>query len=248
MFDGFAHNFAIRSNETELIDGSDYGQDELIESLSDLRRINRWLGGKRALAQHLFPMIEAVGRKRIRLLDVGTGSADIPQMIVDWARAGGLHIEFVVLDLNEIAAREARTQIADYPEIKVACGDALNLPFEDGSFDFVLASLFLHHFETPAAAALLRSFARTARVAFLINDLRRHPLAYYSIKALSHIFTGNRLVRNDSAVSVLRGFTDSDIAEIAGDARVRLNTFRHFPYRYILIGQNDEYRRSPESF
>src|SRR5262249_37166094 len=130
MFDGFAHNFAIRSNEAELIDGSDYDRTELIESLRDLRRINRWLGGKRALAKHLFPMIKATGRKRIRLLDVGTGSADIPEMIVDWARAHGLRIEFVVLDLNEVAARAARHHTAGYPEIKVVCADALHLPFE----------------------------------------------------------------------------------------------------------------------
>jgi 2-polyprenyl-3-methyl-5-hydroxy-6-metoxy-1,4-benzoquinol methylase len=241
MFDGFAPNFTIRSNETEIMDGSDYDPAELIESLGDLRRINRWLGGKRALAKHLFRMIKASGRQQIRLLDVGTGSADIPEMIVDWARARGVRVEFVVLDLNEVAARAARQHTADYPEIKVVCADALNLPFEDRSFDFVLASLFLHHFESTSAAALLKSFARASRVAFIINDLRRHPLAYYSIKVLTRPFAGGRLVRNDAAVSVLRGFTDTDINEIECAADLQLRTFRHFPYRYILIGQNNDY-------
>lgn len=241
MFDAFTRSFAKRSTEAELIDGSEFSDHEFVESLADLRRINRWLGGRRALFKHLFPMIEAIaatGRKRIRLLDVGTGSADIPTKIVDWARQRGVQIEFVVLDLNEVAACEAKTQTAAYPEIKTVCGDALNLPFADGSFDFVLASLFLHHFETPAAARLLKSFARVASKAFLVNDLRRHPLAYYTIKALTRIFTGNRLVRNDAAVSVLRGFGDSDITEIEQAANLSLEVFRHFPYRYIFIGQH----------
>ncbi len=220
------------------MDGSDYSHAEFVENLADLRRVNRWLGGRSALARHLFPMIEALGKDHVRLLDIGTGSADIPAMIVDWARARGVQIEFIVLDLNEIAARESQTQTAGYPEIKVVRADAMNLPFADHSFDFVLASLFLHHFESPSAAILLKSFSRVARVAFIINDLRRHPLAYYSIKVLTGIFTANRLVRNDSAVSVLRGFADADITEIGLAANLRLNIFRHFPYRYILVGQS----------
>ena len=232
--------FTQRSKEAELIDGSDYSHAEFIEQLADLRRVNRWLGGRSALAGHLFPMIEALGKDHIRLLDIGTGSADIPAMIVDWARARGLQIEFIVLDLNEIAAQESRAQTIGYPEIKVVRADAMNLPFADNSFDFVLASLFLHHFESPSAAILLKSFSRVARVAFIINDLRRHPLAYYTIKVLTGIFTANRLVRNDSAVSVLRGFADADITEIGQAADIRLNIFRHFPYRYILVGQTYE--------
>jgi SAM-dependent methyltransferase len=234
--------FAQRSSEAELMDGTDYAPAELIENLADLRRVNRYLGGVGALTRRLFPMIllmiRATGRKRVSLLDVGSGSADIPMRIVGWARDRGIEVRVVALDLNEIAAGEARKQVADYPEIEVVRADAMNLPFEDRSFDFTLASLFLHHFEDDRAAALIESFVRVSREAFIINDLRRSPVAYYSIKLLTRIFTRNRLVRNDAAVSVLRGFTESDIEIIARRARTPLQVFRHFPYRFILIGRN----------
>lgn len=231
--------FAERSREAELIDGDNYSLEEFVGSLADLRRVNRYLGGRRALGAHLFPMIEATGRARVRLLDVGTGSADIPAAVVEWARRRGLRAEFVVLDLNHYAAREARRLTAAYPEISVVRADALQLPFAPGSFDFVLASLFLHHFEGPQAAELLRGFARAARVAFVANDLRRHPVAYYAIKILTRLGTANRLVRHDAALSVLRGFTERDLEEIGRAAGVRLRVFRHFPYRLIFMGTKE---------
>ncbi|MBO0797671.1 MAG: methyltransferase domain-containing protein [Blastocatellia bacterium] len=232
----FTVNFAKRSNEAELMDGSDYSLEELVENLADLRRVNRYLGGQSALTRRLFPLIERLRRRRVSLLDIGTGSADIPQMIVGWARTRGISLDFVVLDHNEIAVSEARMLTYHYPEIRVIQADALNLPFAERSFDFVIASLFLHHFATPEAAQLVKGFARIARIAFLINDLRRHPVAYYSIKLLTRIFTRNRLVRNDAAVSVLRGFSETDIAEIERESQIKLQTYYHFPYRLIMIG------------
>lgn len=243
MGSGLIANFRTRSTEAELIDGSDYGVDEYLDNLADLRRVNRLLGGRSALTRYLFPMILELGKSEVSLLDVGTGSADIPAEIVKWARARGIRVHFVVLDINELAAREARRLTMQYPEISVVRADALRLPFAAGGFDFVLASLFLHHFETPSASGLIKSFARVAGSAFIINDLRRHPVAYYTIRLLTRIFTRNRLVRNDSAVSVLRGFTDPDIAEISRRSGIHIESHRHFPYRYILIGKTEKNER-----
>ncbi|MEY4166225.1 MAG: methyltransferase domain-containing protein [Blastocatellia bacterium] len=236
--------FRERSRESELMDGSDYGRDEYLDCLADLRRVNRYLGGYRSLARHLFPQIRAEAERReggtVWLLDIGTGSADIPRVIVDWARAEGIRVRFVVVDLNHLAAREAANHVRNYPEIQSIQANALELPFVDAGFDFVIASLFLHHFEDESAARLLQSFARVARQAFVINDLRRHPLAWLSIRVLTRLFTRNRLVRNDAAVSVLRGFTEEDIERITRQAAVRVRVVRHFPYRFIITGSKEE--------
>lgn len=240
--------FRERSREPELMDGVDYGLAEYLDCLADLRRVNRYLGGYRSLARHLFPLISRlvaerpVGGPPIRLLDIGTGSADIPKVVVDWGRRNGVPVAFVVVDLNHLAAAEAKSQVRDYPEITVLRANALALPFADRSFDFVLASLFLHHFEDELAADLIRSFSRVAGSSFIINDLRRHPLAWLSIRLLTRIFTRNRLVRNDAVVSVERGFTETDLKKIGGLAGVPLRVTRHFPYRYIITGLNDEDR------
>jgi 2-polyprenyl-3-methyl-5-hydroxy-6-metoxy-1,4-benzoquinol methylase len=230
-------SFAERSAEPEIIDGHEFSSEEMQGCLSELRRVNRFLGGQRALSQHLYPMIEALrdqGSRHITLLDVGTGSADLPVCLVEWARNRRISIEVTVIDLNDCAAREAHIRTRAMPEITVLEADALNLPFAERSFDFVLASMFLHHFETKRAARILSGFARVARVAFLINDLRRHLVAFYSIKVLSRVISRNRLFRYDAALSVLRGFTERDVSEIALAAGLPVHVARSFPFRVIL--------------
>src|SRR5262249_61113465 len=85
-------SFAERSREAELMDGADYTAAEMIENLADLRRVNRYLGGRRALTRHLFPMIQtawATGLRRGWLLDVGAGGGDNPAGVGSWGRGRG---------------------------------------------------------------------------------------------------------------------------------------------------------------
>jgi len=86
----WTHLLGKRSNQPELIDGSDYSRDEYVASLGDLRWVNRSLGGRRALEKYFFPMLKKyAGSRPLRILDVGTGSGDLPIEIVKWASANG---------------------------------------------------------------------------------------------------------------------------------------------------------------
>jgi hypothetical protein len=59
---------------------------------------------------------------------------------------------------------------------------------------------------------------RNSTHGFFINDLHRHPLAYYSISLLTRLFSKSYLVKNDAPISVLRGFTRDDWKRIFRDA------------------------------
>ena len=48
----------------------------------------------------------------------------------------------------------------------------------------------------------------------IINDLHRNVLAYWSIKALTSVFSRSYMVRNDAAVSVKRGFKKKELKEL----------------------------------
>ncbi len=231
-------DFSMRARAREWMDDPDVPFEEVAAALRDLERINTLLRVKSALARHLFPRIERLTRAPVRILDVATGAADIPRAIAAWARRHKRRVEIVALDLGSSVLRYARRAIAPYPEIALVRADARRLPFPRESFDFVIATEFLHHLEDDELLPFLRHLAELARVAFFINDLRRHPISYYGFRALSRLFFRSRLVRHDGPISILRGFTlreCEELKKVLGLGAISL--YRHFPYRFILIGE-----------
>lgn len=194
-----------RSCELEMMDAPVVSPGLLIDDLRNLRLLNRYLGNYRNVRLGLARLVGE--QKQFSLLDVGTGSVDLPRTIVQWARSTGLRAKVSGLEANRIAAAQAAEQTRSFAEISLLRGDAAALPFGPATFDFVLASQVLHHFSEERIIELLRHWSAVARRGIIISDLIRHPLPYYGIRLLTRLLTRNVMTLTDAPLSVQRGFT-----------------------------------------
>ena len=225
-----------RSTAREMMDSTDNPRELLEDDLRNLRIINRYLGNYRAVLGALKRLIEEQKLKSFSLLDVGTGSGDIPALIASWARRNHLGAQLIGLDPEPITLNTALNQTHDYPEIALVRGDGRALPFASNSVDFVLSSQMLHHFCEEDIINLLRSWSRVARRAIIVCDLVRHPVAYHGIRLVTKAFTRNIMTRTDAPLSVQRAFTLEEWRELferAGIGPFRL--FRKFPFRQMTL-------------
>jgi SAM-dependent methyltransferase len=225
-----------RSMEKEMMDLPGNPKELLVEDLRNLRTINRYLGGYRGVLKGLRGLVSKTRMSRFSLLDVGTGSGDIPKVIVQWARNQGIEAKVVALELDPVTVAEAAHQTQQWPEIVVVRADGMAPPFQETSFDFVLSSQMLHHFSDEKIVALLRTWSRIARKAILVSDLVRDPLAYYGVRVITHLFTRNEMTRFDGPLSVRRALTLNEWRELFRGAAI--GSFRVvpiFPYRQMTV-------------
>jgi ubiquinone/menaquinone biosynthesis C-methylase UbiE len=146
--------------------------------LANLRGFNRYFGGHRIVRRFLGSRMRP-GR-RYRVLDLCCGSADLPALVVEMARARGIGIEVVAVDRHPVTLAAAAEFLGDrFPEVRLVQGDARRFGSGDegvggeGGYDFVLCSLALHHFSEADAVAVLERVRALARRAALVADLER---------------------------------------------------------------------------
>jgi hypothetical protein len=229
-------DFTHRSRQAEWMDEPDADPRLVAKSLRYIRVINRLFRYTRATISHL----ERFSRRwnpgeRITMLDLATGSADIPRAILRWASARGFDLRVVGLDRHPTISREALGGDHD-PRLTIVRGDALELPFTDRSFDYVLTNMFTHHLDDDVVVGLLREMDRVARRGILVADLERDPWAYRFI-SLFTLFA-NPMVRNDARVSVAQAFTRDEVLAIRDRAGVVYADYHpHFAYRFVLAGE-----------
>lgn len=225
-----------RQRESEWMDEPDADLDDLAKSLRFLRIINRLFGYNRATLSHLkrFSRTWPKG-KPIRILDVATGSADVPLQVLKLADRLGWNVQIVAIDLHARTIDFARQWTRD-PRLTLLQADATQLPFESGSFDYAMTSLFLHHLDEPVIVRVLREMDRVTRRGIIVADLLRHRRALIWI----NLFTlfANPMLRHDAAVSVRQSFLKDEILALRDQAGVGYADYhRHFGHRFVLAGE-----------
>jgi 2-polyprenyl-3-methyl-5-hydroxy-6-metoxy-1,4-benzoquinol methylase len=219
---------------SELMDGQTLGDSDLRRNLADLRRINALLGWTalttRAVARH----IRAQGLRSFSLLDVACGSADIPVAIARWAVRAGINADIVATDLQPAMLVAAQEVAAATPSVRIERADALALPYAAGSFDVALCTLALHHFAPDDAVTLLTGLARAGRHV-LVFDVARSRLAYAGAVLLTHTLRMSYVTRHDAPMSVRRGYSTTELRELAAQAGLRAADVRErVPFRLAL--------------
>ncbi len=224
-----------RSAAPERMDEGGHSRAALLGALSDIALVNRYLGGRETLLRALRPHLDSLRGRRVEILDLGTGGADLPLAIVREARRLGVEVRVVAIERDPVTASIAAEAVAGEPAIEIVRGDATRLPFAPRRFDLATASLFLHHFAHQDAVALVRALLGTVREAVIVNDLRRHRISWAFIALASRLTRRSAMFRHDAPLSVLRGFSDGEleaIAREAGASKVRVK--REWPFRLLL--------------
>jgi ubiquinone/menaquinone biosynthesis C-methylase UbiE len=227
--------FTARSTKLERIDTGDYTAEEYDLFLKEIRFVNRYVGDNRALRRSLLADMEAA--VAISVLDVGAGSGELLRTIAKEKKLKKTDLKLVGLDMNQRSANSIMEESQSYDEIHSVRGDAMMLPFDDGSFDYVVSSLFAHHLTNDQIVKSFKEMARIATKRFYVIDLHRHPVAYRLYRLMCFSLGISELVTQDGSLSILRGFNPLEMEALANRANISsLAVNRSFPFRLILSG------------
>lgn len=163
------------------------------------------------------------------VLDVATGSADIPRALLAWGRRTGKALDITACDISREVLEEAR-MYATGTDIRLCEADARDLPWCDNAFDVVLCCLALHHFNADEAQNVLQEMWRVARLGIVVTDLYRSYPAYVGTWLATHVGARSRVTWHDGPLSVLRAYTPVELKQIAAKSGIESAAVRRHPF------------------
>lgn len=212
--------------ELELMDRPQPVSLELERDLHNLRQLNRFFGSYALVGRFLKRWIKS--NDRLRVLDLATGSGDIPRLLVDYARSVNADVSVDAVDGQPATLEIAIELSREYPEIAFHHGNIME--WESRPYDIVLCSLVLHHFSEADAVRVLRRCQELSRRFVLVADLRRGCLASVGVYLLTAFIFRDPMTKYDGSLSAARAFSFREFRELA--KRAGWNRFRHARFRF----------------
>ncbi len=165
----------------------------------------------------------------MRVVDLATGSGDIPRLIARYARSIGTIVTIDAMDQQPATLEIARQLSVNYPEISFVEQNILEFEPPD-SYDVVLCSLVLHHFSEGDAVRVLRRCRELSRKFVLVSDLRRGLLATIGVYLLTALIFRNPMTQYDGRASAARAFSFHEFHSLAEHAGWQ--DFGHQKFRF----------------
>ncbi len=223
-------DFSKRSKQPELMDTQGVHYDDYAKCLDHLSLIN-------SCTYAYNPTLKWIHKIRpSNILDVGSGGGDMMRQIWGMACKDNFDLKITGADMNPHSKHYAGKLTPKNAPLIYVTENAFDLNFPDKP-DAIISSLFTHHLSDTELVSFIGWMDQTAQTGWFINDLHRHPVAYYFIKVVTEIFLFHRFVKHDAAVSVARAFTKKDwlaFLKAAGISEDRYKITWHFPFRYCV--------------
>ena len=199
----------------EMMDRPQPVSPELQRDLERLRQLNRWFGSHRLVSIFMRRWMKPA--TRMRVVDLATGSGDIPRLLVGHARTIGAQIEIDAVDQQVATVEIARSLSSEYPEISYHAANILEWD-RPQRYDMALCSLVLHHFTDDDAVKLLRRCRKLSKRFVLVSDLRRGFLLQTGVYVLTALMFREPMTRFDARLSAERAFSFVEMRELAVQA------------------------------
>jgi 2-polyprenyl-3-methyl-5-hydroxy-6-metoxy-1,4-benzoquinol methylase len=233
-------NLSNRSYQKELLDHDDIPFADIRQNMKELNTINKYLGGHKITIAGLQSLLKKhPAGKTLCICEIGCGGGDNLKAISNYCRTKNIPVHFIGIDIKQECIDFARQQ---YPDLQATwiSSDYQKADLAEHKPDIIFSSLFCHHFTEAELVTMLQWMKANASSGFFINDLHRHPLAYYSIKWMTKLFSGSRLVKNDAPLSVARAFKKEEWDTIFKTAGIRHFSIQwKWAFRYLITCRND---------
>jgi len=216
------------------------------QSFRFIERVNRFLGGTRIAWE--FVRSEAIRKglnRPLRILDIGSGSCDIPLSICRRATLAGIDVSVTCVEISSYALDLARSALENHPQAALnLCQQSVFEHQPEVRYDVAMGSMFFHHFPDDRICDLITHLTGIVDGRILINDLGRCRTNYVGAWLLC--LAESPGVRHDAMLSVKRGFLPQDIQRLVQSlpgvtARVRWR----WPFRVAAIVEHEHPKDKP---